>query len=669
MSANIRAGKAFVEIFLKDKLTAQLKKLQRRLKTIGAGMAKVGAGLAGAGAALGGPLLGAVAKFVSIGDQLDKMSQRTGVSVKALSTLGFAAEQSGANIGTLEKGVKTMQRSILDANRGLSTATDALSALGLTVGDLNGLSPEQQFKKIADGIAAVDDPSKKAALAMQIFGRAGQQLVPLLSGGAAGMEALQQRARQLGIEIGGKQAKAAAKLADSWNIAKKQLGAAALGIGGALAPMLTKLLKTIQPILKQVIDWVSNNKGLTVSIAAVAAGLAAAGGALIGLGAVVSSVGSLFGVLAPVIGAVLSPIGLVIAGVVGLGAVIAVKTGVITKALSFLSDNFGFLKDDALAAFDGIKKAIAGGDIKLAASILFAGLNVVWQTGVLQLTKVWIGFKRVFLSVAAEAVRAVMDIFGLSVTDLVDLWASLETTWTNFTSFLADAWSTFTAGFQKAWSGAQNLIAKGILHLMGLFDSSLDVQGAIADLDAAAARRSQAINSKRDQTIANQEQARKKRLAEIEASKADKKKRIDAFLNDAQRNKGLDQERAAAESKLAAARQALAGLVDQARNLSAAGNVPDGAKQQAAAMAAGTAAMSAPIGASTTANTAVKLNSAAGIAAVANVLRGSAGESVQQKTAKNTADLVALAKKTNSRLADLERTAREKPRIVEAPVG
>ncbi|MFQ5733013.1 MAG: phage tail tape measure protein, partial [Planctomycetaceae bacterium] len=619
----IRAGRAFVEIFLKDKLTAQLRRIERRMKNLGAGIAKVGAGLSGAGAAIGGPLVAAVAKFVSVGDQLDKMSQRTGVSVKSLSTLGFAAEQSGASIETLEKGVKTMQRSILDANRGLSTSKDALTAVGLTVEELNGLSPEQQFKKIADGIAAVSDPSKKAALAMQIFGRSGQQLVPLLSGGAAGMEALQEQARSLGIEVGDKQSKAAAMLADSWNIAKKQLGAAAISVGGALAPMLTKLLQTIQPILENMIEWVSNNKGLIVSIAAVAAGLVVAGGVLIGLGAVVSAVGSLFGVLASVMGAVLSPIGLIIAGVVGLGAIIATKTSLGSKALSFLADNFGFLKDDALAAFDGIKQALAGGDIRLAASILFAGLNVVWQTGVLQLTKVWIGFKRIFLQVAADAVKGVMDIFGLNVTDLVDLWASLETAWTNFTSFLADAWSTFTAGFRKTWSSAQNLIAKGILHLMGLFDSSLDVQGAIDELDAAAARRSQAITNQRDQTIADREKRRKNRLAEIEASKADKKRRLDAFLNDSQRNTGLDQQGVAAESKLAEARKALAGLVDQARNLSSADSVPDAAKQQAASMAAGMASISAPIGANTNANTAVKLNSAAGIAAVANVLRGS----------------------------------------------
>ena len=58
------------------------------------------------------------------------MAKRTGFSTEALSELRFAAEQSGADLGTLEKGVKRMQSTLLDAELGLSTAVDALETAG-----------------------------------------------------------------------------------------------------------------------------------------------------------------------------------------------------------------------------------------------------------------------------------------------------------------------------------------------------------------------------------------------------------------------------------------------------------------------------------------------------------------------------------------------------------
>ena len=153
-----------------------------------------------------------------MGDALDKMSLRTGVSAEALSELGFAAEQAGADLETLENGLKFMQRSLVDAAKGSATAQQALSLLGLSVADLAGLSPDQQFKALADRLSQVTDPALRTALAMEIFGRAGTKLLPLLSSGAAGIEELQQQARSLGLTVSTQTAKEAAELNDTLNI-------------------------------------------------------------------------------------------------------------------------------------------------------------------------------------------------------------------------------------------------------------------------------------------------------------------------------------------------------------------------------------------------------------------------------------------------------------------
>ena len=104
--------------------------------------------LAGVGLAAGTAFSGAAKYFSSYGDQVAKMAKRTGLSVEALSQLRYVASQTGTEFESLEMGFRRMQRSIYDAGRGLSTAKDALTDLGLRFEDLNGLTPEDQFKKI-----------------------------------------------------------------------------------------------------------------------------------------------------------------------------------------------------------------------------------------------------------------------------------------------------------------------------------------------------------------------------------------------------------------------------------------------------------------------------------------------------------------------------------------
>src|SRR5574337_1041845 len=104
-SSSIRAGAAYIEISANDaQLVKGLQSATRRLKAFGDGLKTIGASIEQAGlkiTALGvgivGGLLAAARSFSATGDQLDKMATRTGVSVEALSELGYAAQLSGAS--------------------------------------------------------------------------------------------------------------------------------------------------------------------------------------------------------------------------------------------------------------------------------------------------------------------------------------------------------------------------------------------------------------------------------------------------------------------------------------------------------------------------------------------------------------------------------------------
>ena len=177
----IRAGRAFVEIFADDsKLVRGLKAAQAKLKNFGASVRAMGTKLMAAGAAVAAPLAGMSKTFSDMGDHIAKMAARTGISVESLSELAYAADLSGTSLEGLETGVRKMQKTLVNAAAGSSSAQDALKMLGLTIKDLDGMSPEQQFKKIADRISQIEDPTVRAAAAMEVFGRSGTELLPMM---------------------------------------------------------------------------------------------------------------------------------------------------------------------------------------------------------------------------------------------------------------------------------------------------------------------------------------------------------------------------------------------------------------------------------------------------------------------------------------------------------
>lgn len=288
-AGGIRAGKAYVELYAKDsKLIRGLKGAALKLKAFGASITAMGRSMMVAATMMAAPLIASAKLFSSMGDQLAKMSKRTGFSVEALSELSFAARRSGTDIEALEKSARTMQRSIYDLGRGLATARDAFAVLGLSVRDLQGLSPDEQFMLIASRLREVKDATTKAAVASQIFGaRTGTALLPMLDN----VEELRKEAHRLGLTISQEDAAAAEKftdaMADLWGVVKR----VSFQIGAELAPILTDLANKIAASGKRAVEWVKNNRELIVTIAKVAAGLAASGGLLIVLGSLISIAG------------------------------------------------------------------------------------------------------------------------------------------------------------------------------------------------------------------------------------------------------------------------------------------------------------------------------------------------------------------------------------------
>jgi len=571
----IRAGRAFVELFADDsKLVRGLRAAQAKIKAFGVNVRDFGLKLMGLGAAMLAPLAASAKYFSGYGDQVAKMAKRTGVSTETLSELRFVASQTGTEFETLENAFRKMQRSIYDAGRGLSTQTDALADLGLKYEDFVGLSPEQQFKLLADAISKVEDPTTKAAIAMSLFGRTGTNLLPMFAAGAEGIEQLQEEARRLGLTMSGEDAKAAEDFTDAMDRLWKVVKMGVFNVGAALAPALQRLAGVLTSVATYVSNWIKQNREVIVTVAKVAVIVLAAGVALAILGTVISGLGSVLGALITVIttvgtvlklfGAVIaflvSPIGMVIAALAALGGYLVYTSGQGGKALGWLGDKFNVLKQDAMAAYQGISDALAAGDMALAVKVLWLTLKMEWTRGVNLIEKAWLNFRNFFVRVGYDAFHGL-----LAVAEII--WHGLEVGWIETTAFFSKLWTNFGSFFAKTWERIKAGAKKAWNWIKSLFSDSVDLEAENRLVEEEKNRAISQIEDEQQRKIAEREAQRQSEreraaavheatLAEIGRQNLEKHQQLDAEYADRM---------AENEADLAAARQEWQDALDVAR--------------------------------------------------------------------------------------------------------
>jgi hypothetical protein len=151
--------------------------------------------------AIGG--LGALAKSaIDAGEELNKLSQKAGISVEALSGLKHGARLADVDMQGLTVGLKEFNKSIVEAGDKGSKTGQIFTALGV---DLTR-GPEVALKQVAQRFAEMQDGSEKTTLAVNLFGKAGQDMIPWLNQGADGLERAAQQAQALGLTMSAEQA-------------------------------------------------------------------------------------------------------------------------------------------------------------------------------------------------------------------------------------------------------------------------------------------------------------------------------------------------------------------------------------------------------------------------------------------------------------------------------
>lgn len=160
-----------------------------KLKKVAVAAAAVLAAYLGMNAAMAG-----MQGVVKMGADLEHLSTRTGVSVSELAILRQAFTDNGASAEATGQIIGIMQKQLFDASRGVGEGKVALDALGVTLEEIQSLSPAEQFALLSRRISAIEDPATRSAVAMKMFGESGTQLLPFFANGGA----LDDAARSLG---------------------------------------------------------------------------------------------------------------------------------------------------------------------------------------------------------------------------------------------------------------------------------------------------------------------------------------------------------------------------------------------------------------------------------------------------------------------------------------
>jgi hypothetical protein len=168
-----------------DGMEKNVKQAGASMKTSFASMAKAGAALAlGFGAiklAVAGvrSVIDNFGEAIDMGGRLNDLSSRTGETAGNLLLLERAFQNSGAGADKVGPAINKLQRAIVEAGQGVITYKRAFDGLGVSLDEMKKMTPTEQMTLLAERISGIQNPTERSAIAMQLLGRSGGELIPL----------------------------------------------------------------------------------------------------------------------------------------------------------------------------------------------------------------------------------------------------------------------------------------------------------------------------------------------------------------------------------------------------------------------------------------------------------------------------------------------------------
>jgi hypothetical protein len=242
----------------------------KNLNAVGKAVGTLAKAAIGLGAAFASfkTLEGAISATQELGGAVNKLARETGLTAEASSQLLFAFRQVGLDAGDASTSIGIFAKKlkgIADEETGVTTGGKAIAQIlrdvGIQATDAAGnIKPlADLLPALADRFKAMPDGLEKSALAMQLFGRSGKDMIPLLNQGSTGLKELAAEADRLGVTLTGANVGAIRAFTAAQRDMQEAISGLKVQIGLALMPILTELIQwfvDVQPEARQFLDEV-----------------------------------------------------------------------------------------------------------------------------------------------------------------------------------------------------------------------------------------------------------------------------------------------------------------------------------------------------------------------------------------------------------------------------
>lgn len=263
--------------------------------------------------AVGGLVATGVGLAINAGknaDDINTIANQSGFSTADVQKFQYAAERIDVDLSTITGAATKMRKAMV------STSKDTQSAwqlLGVEVMDEHGRmrASNAVFYETVEALSKVENETERDQIAMQIFGKSADQLAGIVDDGGAALKEMGNEAEKAGLILGQDALDSANEFNDSIDKLKATATKRFTEIGAALAkdfmPIIEKVLKVIEKILKWVADLSPETQKLILIIALII-------GAISPIAGIISGISTAIGIMNAVTAA--SPTTWIVLGIV-----------------------------------------------------------------------------------------------------------------------------------------------------------------------------------------------------------------------------------------------------------------------------------------------------------------------------------------------------------------
>lgn len=199
--------------------------------------------------ALTGALVKGSSDVAAYGDNIDKMSQKMGLSAQSYQEWDAVMQHSGTSMEAMKSSMKTLANAAETGNK-------AFEALGISQEQIAGMSQEQLFEATISALQNVENETERTYLAGKTLGRGATELGALLNTSAEDTQAMRDRVRELGGVMSDDAVKSAAAFQDNM----QDLQTAVAGVG---RNMMSQLLPSMNDIISGFTSLIIGEEGAT----------------------------------------------------------------------------------------------------------------------------------------------------------------------------------------------------------------------------------------------------------------------------------------------------------------------------------------------------------------------------------------------------------------------